>query len=219
MVQFNLLPDVKQEFIKTQRIKRLVVGGSVLASAASVLVLLVLLSTVYIVQKKSINDLNSDIHTNSNTLKNSPNIDNILTVQTQLNSLSALHAQKPVASRLFGYLSLLTPQQVTISDLKIDFTANTINLTGNAPNLDAVNTFVDSLKFTTYSVQGQSGAPNAFSTVVLSSFSRSQNSASYAITLDFDPAIFNSSNNVTLSVGGQQQALAQQPSIIFKAGN
>jgi len=216
MIQFNLLPDVKQEYIKTQRIKRLVIGISLIAGAASLFVFLVLLSSVYVVQRKNINDLTSDIHQDSKTFADMPNIADILTVQTQLNSLSALNAQKPAASRLFSYLTKLTPNQATISDIKVDYALNTIAINGNAPALDVVNTFVDGLKFTTYSVQGQAGSKDAFSTVVLSGFSRNAKSATYSITLSFDPAIFNNANNITLTVGGQAQASAQQPSIIFK---
>jgi hypothetical protein len=219
MIQFNLLPDVKQQFIKTQRTKRLVIGTSLIAGGVALFIFLALLSSVYIVQKKSIHDLNNDIQTNSKTLRDTPNVTDILTVQSQLNSLSTLNAQKPTASRLFGFLSSLTPVQATISDLKVDLTANTMTINGNAPSLDVVNTFIDGLKFTTYAVANGAGSHNAFSTVVLASFSRSPTSATYSITLSFDPTIFNNANEVTLSVGNQTQTNSQQPSIIFKKGN
>lgn len=215
MIQFNLLPDVKQEYIKTQRIKRLVTSVSFIASAAALFILLVALSSVYIVQKKSIHDLNADIKTNSAKLKGTENISDILTVQSQLNSLATLNTQKPVASRVFGYLSQLTPTQATISDLRVDYTANMMTISGNAPSFDVVNTFVDGLKYTTYTVKDSSTSQNAFSTVVLASFSRSSKSATYSITLSFDPIIFNTADDVTLSVGNQSSS-AQQPSIIFK---
>lgn len=215
MIQFNLLPDVKREFIRTQNTKRLVVGVSLLMSAAALLLLLVLLFSVYIVQKKSISDLSADIQSSSTTLNQAPHIADILTVQSQLNSLYSLNAQRPAASRLFGYLAQFTPVKTSISDLKVDYTANTMAITGNAPGLDVVNTFVDGLKFTTYNVSGQSATKPAFSSVVLTNFSRTAKTATYTITLGFDPVIFNNANTVTLSVGSQTQA-AQQPSIIFK---
>lgn len=213
MIQFNLLPDVKQEYIKTQRIKRLVISISFLASIAALVVFLILVSTVYLVQRKSISDLSRDIKTDSAQLENKPNIADILTVQGQLTSLSSLNAQKPSASRLFGYLSQLTPTQATISDLQIDFSQNTVTINGNAPSLDVVNTFVDSLKYTNYSLQGDTASTKAFSNVVLASFSRSTK-ATYSITLVFDPTIFNNAKNVSLTIGGQP--LPQQPSIIFR---
>lgn len=214
MIQFNLLPDVKQEYIRTQRLKRLVIGVSLLASAAALVVFLLLMSSVYLVQKKSISDLNRDIKSASSELKNKPNIADILTVQGQLNSLSSLNAQKPAASRLFGYLSEVTPTTVTISDLKVDFTQNTMTIDGNAPGFDAVNTFIDNLKFTNYTVKDSGKTGSAFSQVVEASSSRTAKQATYSITLSFDSVIFDNASDITLSIGGQ--ALPEQPSIIFK---
>src|SRR5258706_2056782 len=101
MIQFNLLPDVKREFIRTQSTKRMVLGVSFILSGVALFVFVVLLFSVYVVQKKSISDLNTDIRSNSTTLRNTPHIADILTVQSQLNSLSMLDSQRPVASRLF----------------------------------------------------------------------------------------------------------------------
>lgn len=218
MIQFNLLPDVKQEYIRAERMKRLMVSVSFIASAAALALLIVAFSSVYIAQKKIISDLNDSITTSSRKLKNEPNISDILTVQSQLGSLDALNNQKPVASRMFGYLSQVTPTQTTISDMRADFTQNTLNISGNSPSLDAVNTFVDSLKFTNYTIKGSSDVKPAFSSVVLANFSRSATSATYSITLSFDPAIFNVTDDVTLLVGNQSQS-AQQPSVIFKKGS
>ena len=215
MIQFNLLPDVKQEYIKAQSLKRLMVTVSLLASAGSLVILMLIASAVFVVQRKAMNDLNDAIHTDSQTLRSTPNISDILTVQSQLNSLSTLHLQKPVASRLFGYLSQLTPSQTTISDLRVDYSLDTMVISGNAPSFDVVNTFVDGLKFTSYSVKGVSGSKPAFSSVVVSNFSRSAQSATYSISFSFDPAIFNVADDVTLTVGNQT-APTQQPSIIFK---
>ena len=216
MIQFNLLPSVKQEYIKTQRVKRLVVSASFIASAAAFAILVIALFSVYIVQHKAISDLNDDVTKYSSTLKNTPHISDILTVQSQLNSLSTLNGQKPVASRLFSYLAQLTPTQATISDLHLDFTSKALSISGNAPNFEVINTFVDGLKFTNYSVTGSSATKAAFSSVVTSSFSRSAKSATYTITMTFDPVIFDVADDVVLTVGGQKQDTGQQSSIIFK---
>lgn len=218
MIQFNLLPDVKQEYIRAERMKRLMVSVSFVASTAAIVLLVVAFSSVYIAQKKIINDLNDSISTSSRKLKNEPNISDILTVQSQLGSLDTLNNQKPVASRMFGYLSQVTPTQTTISDMRADFVQNTISISGNSPSLDAVNTFIDSLKFTNFTVKGSSDTKPAFSSVVLANFSRSATSATYTITLSFDPTIFNVTDDVTLLVGNQSQS-AQEPSIIFKKGS
>jgi Tfp pilus assembly protein PilN len=220
MIQFNLLPDVKQAFIKSQRTKRLVIVFSVFLSTVALVIFIVLVTVVYVVQKKSISDLNNNIQTNSASLKNTANLTKILTVQSQLNSLATLDSQNPAASRLFNFLSQLTPTQATISDLQISYAQNTVTITGNAPNLAIVNTFVDNLKYTSYTVSGQSGSQSAFSSVVLASFGYgSSGTATYSITFSFDPTLFNNADVVTLSVGGNQPPTAsQQPSIIFSKG-
>lgn len=220
MIQFNLLPDIKQEFIKVQRIKRLVIGISLIVSAVSLFVLLVLIFSVFVIQKQDINSLNQKIQTDSVNLKDKPNLATILTVQSQLNSLSSLDRQSPEASRLFNYISQIVPTQITMSSFGIDFGLKTITITGNAPSLDVVNTFVDDLKYTTYTISGTSGSQNAFSSVVLTSFGRGPTSATYSVNFSFDPTIFNNADNVSLSVGGNPpQTADQQPSIIFKKGN
>jgi Tfp pilus assembly protein PilN len=221
MVQFNLLPDVKLQFIKARRTKRLVILFSTVASAAALAVFLILVVYVDVVQKKSISDLNNDVTKYSNDLKAIPDLDKILTVQNQLKTLTGspgqpgLHDQKPVISRLFKYLSQLTPQKVTLSNLSMDFTQHTATLTGAAPTLDVVNGFVDTLKSTTYVTEVNSTKTKAFTSVVLSSFSRNSSGASYTITLTFDQAVFDTTHTVTLTV---PQSSVSNNSVLFKEG-
>lgn len=201
MVQFNLLPDVKLEFIKARRMKRLVILGSILAGGAAIAVFLIMIISVDVVQKHDLSNLNSDVAKYSKQLKNVKDLDKILTVQNQLRTLPDLHDKKVVTSRTFTYVSQLTPPQVSISELDVDFTQNTITVSGDAPALEAVNSFVDGIKATTYKTDADgSTATKAFSSVVLSSFSRDQDKASFTITFSFDPVIYSSANNVTLTV-------------------
>jgi len=95
MIQFNLLPDVKQAYIKSEHTKRLVIGISAIVSTVALVIFVILVGTVYVVQKKSISDLNSNIQTNSTSLKDTANLTKILTVQSQLNSLATLDSQSP----------------------------------------------------------------------------------------------------------------------------
>jgi len=214
MIQFNLLPDVKLEYVKTQRTKHLLTLISIVASLAGVAVLLVSVVTVDVVQKKSLDDENSDITHYSAQLRSVPNLNKILTVQNQLSTLTSLHDQKPVVSRLFNYIAEVTPTQAGLNELNVDFTANTITIGGTAPSLDVVSTYTDTLKATTYGVSG-SGKTTAFSNVVLSSFGQDQSGATFTITCSFDPTIFNTNDNVTLAV---PQATTTDPSV-FQGGN
>jgi Tfp pilus assembly protein PilN len=201
MTQLNLLPDVKIAYLRTNRNKRLVMGVSVLVIVASVAILLLLGSVVYVFQKKNMTDLNKDIVSYNKTLKNTKDLDKVLTVQNQLTALTGLHENKPVASRLYSYLTQLTPASASISQLDVDFDANTITVAGSADSLDVANTFIDTLKFTTYQLTtGEGNGSKAFSDVVLSQFARNAKGATYTLTLSYDPAIFDSSSEVKLTV-------------------
>jgi hypothetical protein len=226
MIQLNLLPDVKLEYIKAQRARRLVLTVSVLVGAVAIALLALLLS-VDGLQKKHLSDLNRDIGSESSKLQGEPQISKILTVQNQLGSLTALHAGKPAASRLFDYLNEVTPVQVSISDFSIDFTKQTSTITGTADALSSINKYVDTLKYTTYSGGSQSGNSPAFSNVVLSSFGLNSGSkdnsqaANYTITLSYDKNVFDITQKITLTVPNPITTRngLQQPTDLFKASS
>jgi hypothetical protein len=215
MIQFNLLPDVKLEYVKTQHTKRLLTVISFFVSVAGIVVLLLSFVSVDVLQKKSLHDLNGDITKYSNQLKNVNDLDKILTVQNQLSTLTNLHDQKPVVSRLYGYVSQVTPAQASLNQLALDFAASTLTVGGSAPSLDAVSSYTDTLKATMYKTS-DSKSTHAFTNVVLSSFGRTQSGATFTITCTFDPVIFNSANEVTLTV--PSTANVNQASV-FGGGN
>lgn len=205
MIQLNLLPDVKLEYIKAQRARRLTLSVALLVSAVAVVILVLLLSYEGL-QKKHLSDLKQDISSETSQLQGQPNIQEILTVQNQLNSLTMLHSDKPAASRLFDYLEEVTPTDVSINNLTIDFSGYTITLTGTADSLASINTYVDNLKSATY-VSSSNSKTAAFSNVVLSSFGLNSSSqansqpASYTIDLSYDQNIFDiTQTTIKLSV-------------------
>lgn len=218
MIQFNLLPGVKQEYIQARRTKQLVVLISFAVSAASLAILLLLLISVDVVQKKSLSDANGDIKKYSAQLKAVPDLDKILTVQNQLNTLTSLHDQKAVVSRTFTYLAQVTPSTVSISSYSADYTANTMTIAGEAQSLDQVNVYADTLKSTTYTTDSDTTPKKAFTSVVLSSFGLDSKGATYTLTVSFDPIIFSNQSNVTLSVPNITTS-AQQQLFQKQAGN
>lgn len=227
MIQFNLLPDVKLEYIKARRLKRTVMISSVAVAGVSVTILILLFSYVNFAQKRHMDNLSNDIKSESKQLQGKQDLNKILTVQNQLGSLSSLHGAKPVTSRTFIYIQQVTPANVTISSLSIDYEKQTMEIKGEADSLAGVNTFVDTLKFTDYQLNETDGegatktaAPvRSFSSVVLSSFSRDEKVA-YGITLKFDPVIFKGDSNVSLVVPKQvtTRSLTEKPGDIFQQG-
>ena len=221
MIQFNLLPDVKIEYLKARRTKRFVMLAAAIVTSIGLTVMIVLFVAVNVIQKKHLNNLKTDIESASKQLREEPELSKILTVQQQLKSLDGLHQNKPAAERLGTYLSQVTPIDVTISSFEVDFDARTMTFDGSAPSLKAVNQFVDTLKFTNFQAGEASGS--AFSSVVLSSFSRREqssdsNPATYQITLSFDQVIMNGSENVTLKVPNTTttRSTTERPSDLFQ---
>lgn len=200
MIQFNLLPDVKIQYLKAESQKKIIVTVSVLVSGFFFLLLLFLLLFVKVGQTHHIDALTKDINKQTNELKKVNDLDKILTIQNQLNSLPDLHAKKAITSRLFDYLVQITPIKATISDATLDVAEAKLSIQGNADSLATVNKFVDTVKFTDYRL-GSADAKKAFSNVVLTSFSVSDAGSSqankrvtYQIDFNFDPIIF--TNNV-----------------------
>ena len=199
MVQFNLLPDIKLQYIKARRTKHLLMSASVIAAIASLSIAVMLFLGVNVFQKKNLTDLSKDITSAGSQLTGVQDLDKILTVQNQLNSLPALHDSKPAASRLFTFLSQTTPVDVSISDVSVDFTTNLITVEGIAPNLLAVNRYVDTLKFTDLK-RVDENTVKAFSKVKLAEFGTVDGKATYQVTFAYEPAIFSNQKDATLVV-------------------
>lgn len=217
MIQFNLLPDVKLEYIKSKHTKRLVVIVSLFAAGVSLAVLVVMFLTVQIAQKKHISDLNKDIAAQEKTLSDTADLNKILTIQNQLAHLPELHNTKPVTSRLFGYIQQITPVQADISSLTLDLQANTVTIAGSADSLVTINKFADTLKFATYKTSTtDKGKP--FSNVVTTLSTGAKDKASYSLTFGIDPVLFDGKEVPELIVPKiiSTRSETEKPSAVFK---
>lgn len=219
MIQFNLLPDVKQQYLKAKRQKHAVIVISMMVAAASLAIFVMMLVTVYLFQPAIIKRLNSSIEENTATLKQTKDLNKILTIQNQLAKLPELHGNKPVVTRLSGYLAQMTPAQISIGELEVDFEEKTMVLKGKAPALQDVNKFVDTMKFTTQSVDGKESADKPFTGVVMSEFSRNSEGTTYTINLSYDDAIFDNGKTVVLTVPKitSTRSETEKPTELFQA--
>ena len=203
MIQLNLLPAVKLEYVKARRNRRLATLGSAIVAGVSLLILVLLFSGTQL-QAKHSRDLSADIKTESEKLQNVENISSILTIQNQLKSLEDLNNKKPEADRIAKYIEQITPSQTTYESIEVDFTTQTISLNAKGKTVAQANQHVDTLKFTeaviVKQVDGPDGQPvdqttqsPAFSEVVLSNISTSEaedSDITYQITFKFNPEIF-----------------------------
>lgn len=217
MIQFNLLPDVKVQHIKTERTKRMVMLGSFALTGVSVLIL-VLMFSYSMAQKHHLSALNKDIKDIRTKLEGNKDLTRMLSVQNQLNSLPALYAGRPAADRLPAYIEQTTPNDVSISKLSIDFSTSSMQISGMATSLSAINKYVDTLKFTKFNVEDDpNNQKNAFKDVVLSQQSiGSKNTnatdglnASYSIVFNFEPQIFDNAKPINLNIPAMTTTHAQ----------
>jgi len=220
MIQFNLLPDIKIQYLKAKRQKHVVILVAVLTTTVSLAVFILLLTTVFVLQKKNISDLNKDISSSSKQLQSVPELNKILTVQNQLGTLTTLHDQKVVSSRLLDYLTQITPANTSVSKLVADYSLNTMTIGGNASGLSSVNTYTDTLKFTQFSTSANGAKRNAFSNVALKTFNRNNDTTTYEITMKYDPAIFSNKQQITLEVPKiiTTRSQTDKPSEVFQQG-
>lgn len=139
MIEINLIPDVKQELIRAQRMRTTVISTSILVSIISVGVVIALLLYVFGAQlvRKSI--LDGAIKDGSAKLSKVEDLSKMLTIQNQLTKISELNKQKNIDSRTFDMLQAVTPvddnKQPMIRISQVDV-ANTSNAeTGGSPRI------------------------------------------------------------------------------------
>ncbi|MCA9330144.1 hypothetical protein KDA11_05830, partial [Candidatus Saccharibacteria bacterium] len=123
MIELNLLPDVKQEFVRSQRLSRKITIIMIITSIAAIGVVIFFAFTVYVVQAATNGLLDGSIKDRAEKLQKTDNLARNLTIQNQLKTLPELHDQKQIYSRLFTYLPILNPAQpntVKISKLDIN---------------------------------------------------------------------------------------------------
>ncbi|MDO8591951.1 MAG: hypothetical protein Q7R60_03465 [bacterium] len=209
--QFNLLPDTKLAAVKSSQSRSLLVSIALIVSAASAAIFLILLGINSIVQKKQLNDADKTIATATAKLQSMDGLDKIITVQNQLSTLVDLHKNKHISSRIFSYLPEVTPTQVSLGHLSIDFKSNVMQIDGTALDQKSVNVFIDTLKFTNYIVNSGDSPKSAFPSVVESSFSIGTKNVSYSLNVTFDPALF--SNNILDSQGHPKAPSLQVPKL------
>ena len=219
MIQLNLLPAIKLEYVKARRNKRLALLGATIVAGTSLLVLVLLFAGVQLEAKHS-RDLSKDIKTENQKLQDVQDISSILTIQNQLVNLQTLHASKPEANRIAEYLRQTTPAEVVLSKAEVDFEAGTISLEGESPSVAIANAHVDTLKFTMYTTKSVTEQKNAFTEVVLGTVApNSQESkVTYDLTFKFDPAIFsNQEEDIKLVVPNKITTRSQldRPDAVF----
>lgn len=149
MIQLNLLPEIKREYIKARHLEARVISTAVLIMAIVLGLVVAAAVWVYAAQAVHMSLLTKSINTNMSKLKNTKDLDKYITVQNQLANISTLHDNKSITSRLFDVLSRLNPKapnSVRVMGLTVDTATTTMVFEGETASYTGLETFRDTLK-------------------------------------------------------------------------
>lgn len=230
MIQLNLLPDLKKEFIEAQKARNRVIALSVFVSTGVIGLTLLAGFFVYGVQNVQIALVNGQISDNTKKLKDVKDINKYLTLQSQLAALPDLHANKNIYSRIFDFLPTLNPSapnSVKLGSVQVSDDAKTIVFSGTTTTFLAMNTFKDALSnaklsFNT-SGSGDVTTEPLFDTVSLTDSALGTNSGativSFTITATYKPELLlASSSNVKVTVPTITNTGANNQTPVFGGG-
>ncbi len=136
MIEINLVPDVKQEFLKAQRLRNTVISIAIMVGIASIA--MVILLTVAVLGQKGFEwRANQNIESENAKLQAVEDLDNTVTIQNQLKVLAGMHDEKRINSRIFDLITIVNPpapNDVTISNLVLDPELRVLTIQGSAVN-------------------------------------------------------------------------------------
>lgn len=137
MIEINLVPDVKQELIKAQRVRSTVISFAIFVGLAFVAIVTILAVYAFGVQTVRSTLADDAIKKGSDQLAKVEDLSKTLTIQNQLTKTSTLHDSIKIDSRIFDVLQAIippTPNDVQISNMSVDSSLNQITIEGQAAN-------------------------------------------------------------------------------------
>ncbi len=137
MIEINLVPDVKQELIQAKRIRTVVISVAIFVGLIAIGIVVLLALYLFGVQTVRSSLADAAITSKGKEMANVSDLGKTLTIQHQLSKLTELHNQKNIDSRFFDLLVAINPtapNQVSFSLARLDSTAKTVRLEGQAAN-------------------------------------------------------------------------------------
>ncbi|MFZ1458673.1 MAG: hypothetical protein WAT17_02220 [Candidatus Saccharimonadales bacterium] len=203
MIELNLLPDIKKEFIRAQRTRNKVIAGAILVTIIAGGLLALLATSVYGFQNVLIGSLRDDVKANQAKLAAKDEINKYLAIQSQLQFVDQVDAGRQQYARLFDYLLQLNPappSNVSLYSVALTDADTTMLIDGSAKTFEAVNNFRYTLQEAklSYKHDGTEAQVPMFTQVTIDNPSVSNENgkqiAAFHITLVFTPEAFNATN-------------------------
>lgn len=133
MIQINLVPDIKQEMLRAQRMRNVTISLSILVgiiAGGAVVALGVVLGAQTAVEAYTTGQIKSEYQ----KLASTKDINNALTIQNQLSEISGQHDKRTMNSRLLDVLTAINPaapDDVKLSKITLDPKESTLTLEGS----------------------------------------------------------------------------------------
>ncbi len=137
MIEINLVPDIKQELIRAQRVRSTVIAGSIIVGTISIAIVTMLAVYVFTAQTIRSGLADTDIAKLSKDLTSVPDLSKTLTIQNQLTKINGINDSKKIDSRIFEFLAATNPKapnNINVSSLTIDSDSGQITAEGQALN-------------------------------------------------------------------------------------
>ncbi len=149
MIEINLVPDVKQELIRAQRQRAVVISSSIVIGLAALGVLVVLLVYIFGAQTVRHALADSGIKDQSDTLAKVQGLSEMLTIQNQVSIINKQADSRMINSRIFNVLESVVPPEphnVRFSRVSVNAEDKTIVLEGQTPRYESMETFKKTLE-------------------------------------------------------------------------
>ncbi|MBQ3325761.1 hypothetical protein IJG79_01265 [Candidatus Saccharibacteria bacterium] len=132
--EINLVPDVKRQMIKAMRFRNIMlfICIVVVSFAGGVVVIT---ASIWEGQNIAMSSQDSRMKLMSSKLNDFSSLSDFLTIQSQLNDLNTINANKKVLSRVFPILGVVLPagpDKITLSELTVDLSNNLLRFDGQA---------------------------------------------------------------------------------------
>lgn len=134
MIQVNLLPDVKRELIRAQRVRATVISFSMLACIISAAVVgsILLWMGIQVGREFRADSVTKD---QSEKLSRVDDVNRTLTIQNQLSKITSLNDGKSTTSRMFDVVGAIipdAPNDISIVNMTVDTSAKRMLIEGQA---------------------------------------------------------------------------------------
>jgi len=218
MIEINLIPDVKQEFIQAQRVRAQVISWSIVAGVVALGVVAALAIYVFGVQLVRSAYDDGVIKKTYNQIAQNPDLSKNLTIQNQLSVIDGLHDNVPAMSRLFAALDAVNPpapNNIDADDVQVDTQAGTVVVQAqSAGGYQALETYKKTLTNAEvrYTEDGDTQTTPLATDISIDNVSYGHDSSgtnlvSFTATFTYAPELFkNSVSNVSVQITGTGDA-------------